>query len=229
MQMSMLLESWAFQQEDRPEDPYEVVSRWRSWNSRGGQEKFQKEKPTVREEMEAWAEENATAAGRKESLGLTAGELNDPVWSVALHVSRLLHPWDSPGKNTGVGCLSLLQGIFPTQGSNPGLPHCRQTLYRLSYQGSPKHYEGIWKLMFLCSWKKKRVIINTKQGFPCLIQVKPPSSLVQSKCLENDCHLYTGSLVRTVGGCRELCKCKLLSSPVAGRGIPSRAREQALV
>ena len=70
--MSMLLESWALQQEDRPEDPYGVVSRWRSWNSRGGQEKFQKEKPTVREEMEAWAEENATAAGRKESLGLTA-------------------------------------------------------------------------------------------------------------------------------------------------------------
>ena len=38
------------------------------------------------------------------------------------------HPWDSPGKNTGVGCHFLLQGIFPTQGSNPGLPHCRQTL-----------------------------------------------------------------------------------------------------
>ena len=36
---------------------------------------------------------------------------------------------DSPGKNTGVGCCTLLQGIFPTQGSNPGLPHCRQILY----------------------------------------------------------------------------------------------------
>ena len=42
--------------------------------------------------------------------------------------TRLLHPWDSPGKNTGVGCHFLLQGIFPTQGLNPGLPHCRQTL-----------------------------------------------------------------------------------------------------
>ena len=40
------------------------------------------------------------------------------------------------GKNTGVGCHSLLQEIFPTQGLNPGLPHCRQTLYRLSYQRS---------------------------------------------------------------------------------------------
>ena len=42
---------------------------------------------------------------------------------------------DSPGKNTGVGCHALLQGIFPTQGSNPVLPHCRQILYQLSYQG----------------------------------------------------------------------------------------------
>ena len=42
---------------------------------------------------------------------------------------------DSPGKNTGVGCHTLLQGIFPTQGSNPGLLHCRQILYRLSHQG----------------------------------------------------------------------------------------------
>ena len=50
---------------------------------------------------------------------------------------RLLHPWNFPGKSTGVGCHFLLQGIFPTQGSNLGLPHCRQTLYHLSHQGSP--------------------------------------------------------------------------------------------
>ena len=42
--------------------------------------------------------------------------------------TRLLPPWDSPGKSTGVGCHFLLQGIFPTQGSNPGLPNSRQTL-----------------------------------------------------------------------------------------------------
>ena len=47
---------------------------------------------------------------------------------------------DSPGKNTGVGCHALLQGIFPTQGSNPGLPNCRWILYRLSHHGSP----GYW-------------------------------------------------------------------------------------
>ena len=50
--------------------------------------------------------------------------------------TRLLRPWDFLGKSTGVGCNFLLQGIFPTQGSNPGLPHCRQTLYHLSHRGS---------------------------------------------------------------------------------------------
>ena len=49
-------------------------------------------------------------------------------------------PWDFPGKNTGVGCHALLQGIFPTQGSNPGLLHCRQILYHLNYQGSPSSF-----------------------------------------------------------------------------------------
>jgi len=44
---------------------------------------------------------------------------------------------DSPGKNIGVGCHALLQRVFPTQGSNPGLPRCRQILYHLSHQGKP--------------------------------------------------------------------------------------------
>ena len=59
------------------------------------------------------------------------------LWPHGLKPSRLLYPWNSPGKNPGVGCHSLLQGIFPTQGSNPGLLHCRQTLHNLSYQGKP--------------------------------------------------------------------------------------------
>ena len=53
---------------------------------------------------------------------------------------------DSPGKNTGVGCHALLHGIFPTQGSNPGLLHCRQILYHLSHQGSP------------CDWNVKGLL-----------------------------------------------------------------------
>ena len=50
----------------------------------------------------------------------------------------LYSPWNSLDHNTGVGSLSLLQGIFATQGSNPGLPHCRQILYQLSHKGSPR-------------------------------------------------------------------------------------------
>ena len=50
---------------------------------------------------------------------------------------------DSPDKNTAVGCHVLLQGTFPTQGSNPALPHCRQILYHLSYQGTAKEVH-VW-------------------------------------------------------------------------------------
>ena len=55
-------------------------------------------------------------------------------WTITCQ-APLVHG-DSPGKNSGVGCHALLQGIFPTQGSNPGLPHYRWILYHLSYQGS---------------------------------------------------------------------------------------------
>ena len=60
-------------------------------------------------------------------------------------VSNSLRPhglqslWNSPGQNTGVGSLSLLQGIFATQGLNPGLPHHGQILYQLSHKGSPDY------------------------------------------------------------------------------------------
>ena len=50
-----------------------------------------------------------------------------------LHPHGLYSPWNSPGQNTGRGSLSLLQGIFPTQASKPGLLHCRQILYQLSH------------------------------------------------------------------------------------------------
>ena len=52
-------------------------------------------------------------------------------------------PWNSPGQNTGVGSLSLLQEIFPTQGWNLGLPHYRWILYQLSHKGSPRILEWV--------------------------------------------------------------------------------------
>ena len=60
------------------------------------------------------------------------------VWPHGLNAARLLCPRNSPGKNTGVGCHCLLQGIIPTQELNPGLLYCRQILYHLSHQGSPE-------------------------------------------------------------------------------------------
>ena len=67
-------------------------------------------------------------------------------------------PWNSPGQNTGVGSLSLLQGIFPTQGSNPGLLYCRRILYQLSHQGSPECH---------AAWSKKYVQLKIKERFGC--------------------------------------------------------------
>ena len=66
------------------------------------------------------------------SSGVSRSVVSGSLQPRELWPARLLCPWNSPGKNTGVGCHFLLQGIFPTQGSNPGLPHCKQILYCLS-------------------------------------------------------------------------------------------------
>ena len=64
--------------------------------------------------------------------------LSDSLWPHGLY-----RQWISPGQSTGVGNCSLLQGIFPTQGSNPGLPHRKWILYQLSYKGSPRILEWV--------------------------------------------------------------------------------------
>ena len=64
--------------------------------------------------------------------------------SNSLRPRGLYSLWDFPGQNTGVVSCSLLQGIFPTQGSNPGPPNCKQILYQLSHQGSPCTWR-VWK------------------------------------------------------------------------------------
>ena len=70
--------------------------------------------------------------GTQCSLGVSesCSVLSDSLQPHGLHSA-----WNSPGQNTGVGSLSLLQGIFPTQGLNPGPPHCRRILYQLSLNG----------------------------------------------------------------------------------------------
>ena len=66
--------------------------------------------------------------------------VSDSLWPHGLYSS-----WNSPGQNTGVGSLSIPQGIFPTQGSNPGFSHCRWILYQLSHKGSPRILE--WSIL----------------------------------------------------------------------------------
>ena len=73
-----------------------------------------------------------------ESESESRSVVSDSLWPNGLY-----SPWNSLGQNTGVGSLSLLQGIFWTQGSNPGLPHCRWILYKLSHQGSSRILEWV--------------------------------------------------------------------------------------
>ena len=68
---------------------------------------------------------------------------NCSVMSDSLQPHELYSVWNSLGQNPAVRSLSLLQGIFPTQGSNPGLPHCGQILYHLSHKGSPRILEWV--------------------------------------------------------------------------------------
>ena len=70
------------------------------------------------------------------SVSESRSVMSDSLWPHGLY-----RPWNSPGQNTGVGRLSLLQEIFPTQGSNPGLLHCRCILYQLSHKECPRILE----------------------------------------------------------------------------------------
>ena len=77
------------------------------------------------------------------SLESSKSSESHSVMSHSLWPHGLYSPWNSPGQNTGVGNLSLLQGIFPTQGLSPGLLHCRQILYQLSHKGSLRILEWV--------------------------------------------------------------------------------------
>ena len=83
-----------------------------------------------------------------------------------LQPTRLLCPLDFPGKSTGVGCHFLLQRIFLTQESNPDLPHCRQTLYQLSHQGS------LYRLVITFLPRSKHLLISWLQ-LPSAVILEP--------------------------------------------------------
>ena len=73
---------------------------------------------------------------QKVKVSVSCSVTSETLQSHGLGPTRLIHPQNSLGKNTEVGCHFLFQGIFLTQGSNLGLPHCRKILYYLKHQGS---------------------------------------------------------------------------------------------
>ena len=94
--------------------------------------------------------------------------------SDSLRPHELHAPWNSTGQNTGVGSLFLLQGIFPTQGLNPGLPHCGQILYQVSHQGSAS--SPIIRLII-------REYSRSREKSPKLILSPPECKFSQVVCL----------------------------------------------
>ena len=83
----------------------------------------------------------------------------------SLWLHGLYSPWNSPGQNTGVGSLSLLQGIFPTQGSNPGLWHCRRILFQLSHRESPRTLEWVaYPFSSRSSWPRNQTGVSFIAG-----------------------------------------------------------------
>ena len=86
-------------------------------------------------------------------------------WKSLFHFGALYSPWNSPGQNIGVGSLSLLQGIFPRQGSNPALPHCRQVLNQLSHKGSPRILDWVaYPFSRRSSWPKNWTRVSCITG-----------------------------------------------------------------
>ena len=86
--------------------------------------------------------------------------LSDSLWPHGLY-----SPWNSPGQNTGVGSLSLLQGISPTQELNPGLPHCRQILYQLSKPEGQSKNTG----MVAYPFSKGSSLPRNQTGISCIV------------------------------------------------------------
>ena len=85
--------------------------------------------------------------------------------------TRLLCPWNSSGKNTGVGCHFLLHGIFPTQGLNPSLQHCRQILYHLTHQGNLPLGHQLF-LLLSSKFHAQNVFRNRSQGLSQTLDVQ---------------------------------------------------------
>ena len=112
------------------------------------------------------------------------------VLSDSLQTNGLHSPWNSPGQNTGAGSLSLLQGIFPTQGSNPGLPHRRQILYQLSHRGSPRILEWVDYLFSRSSSQPRN-----RTGVSCIAGRFFTNWVIRESTWEACCYYYVNFII----------------------------------
>ena len=143
----------------------------------------------------------------------------------SLRPHGLYSPWNSPGQNTGVGSnLFLLQGIFPTQRSNPDLPPCRQILYQLSHQGSPPE-----NLLYLRRLFHKMDIWGQERN-PSFCQ-SLPKQLRQRMCFIFFGHPACGILVFHQGSnLHFLCgKFRVLTSGPPGKSLSSFKKERGSI
>ena len=112
---------------------------------------------------EPWILSSQSLAHDSHSENVSLSIVSNSLRPRGLGPARFLCPWSSAGENTGVGSHSIFQGIFPTQGSKPGLLHCGQILYLLSHQESPIHIIPLPKYFLhsryfdLCGLEDKRL------------------------------------------------------------------------
>ena len=110
--------------------------------------------------------------------------MSDSLLPRGLKPARLLGAWDSPGKNTGVGSRSLLQGIILTHGSNPDLLHCGQILYHLSHRGSPEEGEGGLNLLPVWPQAAERAPWRLSPVWEALAETVTPVCDVERRLLD---------------------------------------------
>ena len=112
------------------------------------------------------------------------------VWLFVTH--GLYSPWNSPGQNAGVGSLSVLQKIFPTQGLNWGLPRCGKNLYQLNHKGNPRILEWV---VYPFSSRSSRP--RNRSGVSYIAVDSLPTELSGNlpKCLLNICAYQRNILV----------------------------------
>ena len=152
--------------------------------------------------------------------------------SNSLRPHGLYSPRNFPGQNTGVGSLSLLQGIFPSQGSNPGLLHCRWILYQPSHKGSPRILEWVaYPFSRGSSWPRNRTEVSCISGrfttsWTTGEAQQPQFSSVQFSSVTQSCLTLCDPMDYTVHGILQARTLELVALPFSKGSSQPRDQTQ---